>query len=264
VPPERTGGSGERYLPGEVVQDNSHAEGLAQAELDRRASAEVTVRGVADGDLRLAPGALVQIEAVADSLSGRYVVSAVNHSIDHRKGFVSEFSTVPPPPRERTPGAIAALGTVVSVADPDRLGRVRVSLPSYGDVETEWLHVLAAAAGGDKGLTMVPDVGDRVLVLFPCQAPGYGVVLGGLYGMAGPVDSGVEGDAVLRYTLLTRGGQRVQLDDAKHTLRLDDSTGNYIELSPDKVLLHAEVDLELEAPGRTVVVRGEAIDFRRG
>ena len=39
--------------------------------------------------------------------------------------------------------------------------------------------------------------------------------------------------------------------------------GNYLELTPGGVRLHAATDLTLEAPGRRVLVRGRAIDFER-
>jgi hypothetical protein len=101
-------------------------------------------------------------------------------------------------------------------------------------------------------------------VLFSHGDPGQGVVLGALYGMQGPHDSGVEGTAVRRYTLLTPGGQEIELDDARDRIRLADSTGSYVELTPERVYLHAAVDLEMEAPGRSVTIRGDRIDFERG
>jgi len=264
VAPDLVGASGERSLPDETVQSVSHAEALAQAELDRRVAREVTLWGIAEGDPRLRPGIPIEIENVADTLSGRYVLTAVTHTIDRRKGFVSELSTAPPPPRHRHRSTIAALGTVTRVDDPQGLGRVRVCLPTYGEVETEWMHVLSAGAGADKGLVILPDVDDRVLVLFSQEAPGLGVVLGGLYGMEGPRDSGVGGNAVKRYTILTRGGHRIRLDDEEETIYLEDSTGSYVALSPESVHLHAAVDLVIEAPEQAIVIRGQTIDFERG
>jgi hypothetical protein len=111
---------------------------------------------------------------------------------------------------------------------------------------------------------ILPDVDDRVLVLFSQEAPGLGVVMGGLYGMEGPVDSGVEGNEVKRYTILTRGGHRVRLDDEEETIYLEDSTGSYVALSPENVHLHAAVDLIIEAPEQAILIRGQTIDFERG
>ena len=76
-------------------------------------------------------------------------------------------------------------------------------------------------------------------------------------------DSGVEGGATQRHTWLTAGGHRIRLDDADQTIRVEDSSGSYVELSPQKVLVHATTRLELEAPGQAVVIRGATIDFER-
>jgi hypothetical protein len=76
-------------------------------------------------------------------------------------------------------------------------------------------------------------------------------------------DWGVDGSAVKRYVLRTPGGQRVRLDDTKQVIRLENSDGSYIEMSPEKVMLHAQRDLEIEAPGCTLVLRAKKIDFQR-
>jgi uncharacterized protein involved in type VI secretion and phage assembly len=170
---------------------------------------------------------------------------------------------------------------VTRVDDPESLGRVRVSFPNFEDVESNWLEVLIPGAGSKKGLVALPDVGDRVLLLTAADDPGQAIVLGGLFGEEGPPDAGVEGGAVKRYTFVTPGGQRLQLDDAKRRARVQSSSGHYLELTPggarlvassgsyvelaDKtVRIHAEADLEIEAPGKAVTIRGQSIDFQRG
>jgi len=262
VSPDRVGGTGERTLTNETAQDDPQAEAIAQAELDARVAREVTLWGVAEGDTSLLPGARVDVQGLADALAGQYVLSSVIHTIDRRRGFVSEISSAPPKARARTKALSAAPGVVTRVDDPDGLGRVRVSLPMHADVETEWVGVLAPAAG-KKGLVALPDVGDHVLVLFNGEDPAQGLVVGGLYGSAVPPDWGIEGGSVRRFTFLTPGGQKLGLDDSRKLLRLENSDGSYLELTPGKVRLHSQADLEIEAPGRAVVVRGSTIDFQK-
>lgn len=261
--PEALGGSGRRHLTGHTAPDNRHLDAMAQAELDRRVAFETVLRGVAKGDHRLQPGTPVEVSGVASALEGRYVLTSVVHVIDGERGFVSEISSAVPPPVQYARGTLATLGVVSRVNDPESLGRIRATLPAYDDLETQWLHVVSPGAGAEKGLTTVPDVDDTVLVLCSDRDPGQGVVLGGLYGMGGPIDSGVEENAVRRYAFRTPGGHRIQLDDANQTLRLEDSSGSRIELSPERLYLHATVDLVMEAPGRSVIIRGQHIDFQR-
>jgi phage baseplate assembly protein gpV len=109
-----------------------------------------------------------------------------------------------------------------------------------------------------------PDVGDLVLVLCPHADPARGIVLGGLYGMDAHPDPGVEDGAVKRFTLRTPGGQVLKLDDTGQIIRFDNSDGSFVELAPGTVKLHSNVDLEIEAPGQAVVIRGSTIDFQQG
>jgi phage baseplate assembly protein gpV/phage protein D len=261
VSPDRLGGSPERKLAGQAVQDNQHAEALAQAELDWRVGREVTLWGVAEGNPRLRPGTPVELQGVAPGLAGRYVLTEVTHILDSDKGFVSEISTAPTAPAIRSKGTTMTFGVVTRVNDPEQFGRVQVSLPAYDNVETDWISVLTLGVGAKKGVVMLPDVGDEVLVLCANEDPAHGVVLGGLSGK-GPPDSGVEGNAVKRFGWLTPGGQLLRMDDAKKSLRLENADGSYLEITPHKVSLHCRADLEIEAPGRSIRVRGKAIDFQ--
>jgi phage baseplate assembly protein gpV/phage protein D len=276
--PDRVGGSGRRIIVDAAVRDDRQAEGIAQAELDRRAASEVMLWGIAEGDTRLRPGTPVEISGVAQSLSGRYVLTTVRHVIDHSRGYICEIETFPPRPGSKSGGAGFTLGIVSQIDDPDKIGRVCVVLPNYGGIETGWLSVLVPGAGPDKGLIALPDVNDQVLVLLLSADPDQAIVLGGLYGANGPPDSGVEEGMVHRYTLMTPGAQRIRLDDkagsvmfenssgdfivlTPEEVRLGDSRGSLIELAPGRCRIHSAVDLEIGAPGKTVTIRGNAIDF---
>jgi hypothetical protein len=73
----------------------------------------------------------------------------------------------------------------------------------------------------------------------------------------------VEGTSIRRFTLSTPGGQRIKLDDTAQSIRLENKGGSFLEFSPDKARLHSVVDLEIEAPGRGVVIKGKTIDFKQ-
>lgn len=274
------GGTGERIIVDRALQDASQAEALAQGELDRRVGAEVSLWAVAEGSADLRAGTRVEINGLGRTLDGRYVVTSVTHSMDGERGWLSEIDTTPPPPRRREPSASTTLASVTQSNDPDGLGRVRVCFPTYNDIESDWLEVLCAGAGKHKGLVALPDVDDTVLVIFLNNDPAQAVVLGGLYGENGPPDDGVEGAEIKRYTFVTPGGQRLQLDDAEQTLRAQNSegsefelapgkatlrirNGSHIELSEDLLKLHADTALEIEAPGNSIVIRASSIDFDR-
>lgn len=258
------GGSGAWALVDLGVEDALQVEALAQSELDHRAAREVVLMGTAQGDTRLRPGASVRVEDVASSINGTYVLTTTTHRISEDVGYITDVSSAPPPRRESPRGTIATPGIVTQIDDPERLGRVRVSLPSFENVNTDWINVVTIGAGASKGLMIQPDVNDDVLVLLAHEDPAQAVVVGGLYGANGTPDAGIEEGAVRRYTLLTPGNQRVTLDDSGQVIRLENSDGSFVELSPQKVSIHAARNLEIEAPGKAIVIRGNTIDFQRG
>ncbi len=122
---------------------------------------------------------------------------------------------------------------------------------------------MAAGAGSGKGFVFLPDVEDKVLVLFLGGEITQGIVLGGLYGTDGAADYGVENGSIRRFILSTPSGQIIKLDDSGKSIRLENKGGSFLEFSPEKAHLHSVVDLEIEAPGRGVVIRGKTIDFRQ-
>lgn len=259
----RAGEGGEaRQVVGVQAENDEEARSLAQAELDWRAGAARSCWGVSSGDPRLAPGGGVRLEGLGDGLDGHFVLTEVTHRVEGAHGFVTEFSSAPAPP-PATPVPVATLGVVKQVDDPSGLGRVRVTLPAQGDLDSDWLQVLSLAAGPDRGLMALPDVGGTVLVLLPAGDGSSGVVLGGLYGPQGMPDSGVVDGATRRYTLRTGSGQQVVLDAAAGLLRLDDGQGSVVELTPDGLRIHAARRLVLEAPGQEVLIRGGRINFER-
>ena len=261
--PARVGGSGEKFRVGRVAQDAIQAEAFAQAALDTDVAREMTLWAVAAGDPGLQPGTPVEISGLSAELDGLFVPTVVEHVIDTRLGYVTEFSTTPPVPDAPAASTSVAIGVVTDVDDPGRLGRVRAVLPGMGDLETGWMAVVVPGAGPKKGCVALPDVDDRVLVLLPDGDAARGLVLGGLYGAGGAPDSGVEGGAVKRYTFGTPGGQTIRLDDAKGVVRVENKCGSFVELAPDGVTLHAAADLKIEAPGKSVVIRGRTVDFQQ-
>lgn len=280
-PPNVEALSAPRTLSNQPAQADAQLDSLAAAVLDRTRALRDSVSGTAEGDFRLTPGTSVRIEGVDAALNGRYLLTAVEHRIDAEQGFVSVFDTVPPKAVSRSQNTLATLARVTQVEDPDRLGRVKVLLPGYNDVESDWLEVVMPGAGANKGLIAFPDIDDRVLVLMLNGRPDQAVVLGGMYGEDGPPDHNVEDNAVHRYSFLTAGGQTIRMNDQGATITLENRSGCRVELSGDSIKLetadgqvlalsdqnlklHAETDCCIEAPGRTLTLKADKINFERG
>jgi len=264
--PTDVGGSGARSLTNLTAQNNQQADAAAQAELDSLAADEIVLWGLAEGTPALTAGARVAIRGVEERVAGSYVITAVTHTIDSHRGFISEISSAAPPRLHSVDerGLIGTLGIVSNIADPDNLGRVQVQLPAFAGIESDWMGLAAAGAGANKGLVTLPEPGDQVLVILQAEDLSQGLVLGGLHGTRLPPDWGIEGGSVQRFGLFTPGGSRLQFDDGRSSIRLQDATGSYLELTPSKVLIHANTDLEIEAPAHALTIRAASIDFTKG
>lgn len=224
-----------------------------------------TLRGVAEGSPDLRPGGVVTLADPIPGAEGRHVLTVVTHRLGSDLGYVTEFSTAPPPARPPDPAApLVTLGMVTSVVDPDGLGRIQVSLPTWNDLESDWMQVVLPAAGAKKGLIALPDVGDHVLVCFPCDWQAYGVVLGGVYATRTLPDGAPVDGVVTRFVLRTPNGQVVRLDDVDHGVRIETQDGAFVELLPKGLRVHAKERLELEAPGGKIVLRAAGVDFEKG
>ena len=261
--PDRLGGSGARTLLQMLATTPDQLTAAAQAELDQRVAAEASFEGLAAGNIRLHPGVRLEVRGVPPPFGGPYVLTSVTHRVDRRTGFTSELSSAPLAPRARQRPPVVSYGVVSRIDDPEGLGRVKVSLPPLGELETEWMAVLTAGAGPGKGMVALPDVGDHVLVVFPHGVPAAGVVLGSLYGPDAPFDTGIEAGQVARFTLATPGGQRAELDDSRRMVRLRTSDGSYVELSPLGLVVYATTDMTISAPGKAITIEAQKIDFAR-
>jgi uncharacterized protein involved in type VI secretion and phage assembly len=242
--------------------NDAEAAAMAQAELDLRRARTAVLSGVAEGNACLHPGLRVKVHGFPEKLPSRFVLTSVIHRISKLTGFISEISTRPQEPEHVPEGAILACGIVSDVQDPEKLGRVRLTLPAVGGVETDWLEVVAHGAGSGKGFLYLPSVDDKVAALFAREDLSVGIVLGGLFGADGLDDYGVD-EKVVRFALLTPGGHKLRFDDSKKSLRMESPTGSYVEFTPEKVSLYSSCDMEITAPGRKMMIGAQAIDFKR-
>ena len=71
------------------------------------------------------------------------------------------------PKGKRGWGNSVVIGIVTNNNDPDKLGRVRVKYPALGDdTEGWWARIAAPRRGRRRGLLMMPQVGDEVVIGF--------------------------------------------------------------------------------------------------
>ncbi|MFP2900084.1 phage baseplate assembly protein V [Corallococcus sp. 4LFB] len=185
------------------------------------------------------------------------------------------------------------VGIVTNNKDPERRGRVRVRFPRFSDQdESAWAPVLSPMAGANRGLLLLPEKDDHVLVAFDNGDLHFPYVIGCLFAACPlpvsdtacqpPGPQGTEQDVkVLRsrsgHTLTlddTQGRERITLCDGKGKVRMTfDSKSGALTLHADGdvtmeaggrlTLSGASVTLEDKGPGR-ISIQGGKVDINRG
>ena len=166
------------------------------------------------------------------------------------------------------PLAGVALGLVRDNRDPTGLARVKVSFPWHDRPdETFWARVAAPGAGKDRGLYIIPEVGDEVLVAFEYGDPRRPVVVGSVYNakdmppVALPANKHL---SILRQQ--TPGGGRTDLvfDGTPGNERLSIqspsmalvSAGDYVQRTGRAVVIEAATDVTMRTGQNLTVTSG--------
>jgi uncharacterized protein involved in type VI secretion and phage assembly len=165
-----------------------------------------------------------------------------------------------------------AVGIVTSNADPSHRGRVKVRLPALSaDVESTWASVVTPMAGPDRGLRLLPEEGDTVVVAFEDGDINRPFVLGAFWAGSQEPPQGDDPGNDLRL-LRSRSGHVVRLDDTAGAERIEivDSSGDNtitIDTAKNEITVHAagpvtisaDGDLKLTAKGN-LTLEGNKVD----
>lgn len=158
-------------------------------------------------------------------------------------------------------GAGAVRATVVDVDDPRGEGRVKVTFPFLGSPSrSAWATIAAPMAGRDRGVWMVPEVGDEAVVVFERGDPSSPIVLGFTWnGVDTPPSTAVR-ERVIRSV----NGHTIRFIDSTPTsggnrggIVIEDSHNNRIVLTNGKITISTPGVLELD--GAVVMIRSSGV-----
>jgi phage protein D/phage baseplate assembly protein gpV len=276
-------------IPGLMFASEGQAEEVAKAAADRVAASHTEIEGEANGNPKLKAGAAIKLALLGDPFDGKYVLTTTRHTFDVHDGYVTRFTVTgrhersllsltggPSEPDSTISGVVPAV--VDDVNDPEHLGRVRLKFPWMGDkYVSDWCPTVHVGAGATRGLWVLPEAEDQVLVAFEQGDPRRPYVLGGLYSEKDKPATGPEPliDKTSKHVnnrLFTsrRGHQLLMVDSDKDasvvvqssnkklTIRLDEVKKKIVIDANGDLELHAGGDLKLSAKGE-VSVKGRAI-----
>jgi uncharacterized protein involved in type VI secretion and phage assembly len=161
-----------------------------------------------------------------------------------------------------------AVGIVTNNQDPDGHGRVKVKCPWLSDThESFWARVVTPMAGKDRGLYLLPEVDDEVLIAFEHGAPGFAYVLGSLWnGRDTPPESNDRGQNNHRM-LKSRSGHVLRFDDTSGDERIeivDRSGGNriVIQTSTNSIVIEAAGNIEIRSHAGALTLSGHGVEIK--
>ena len=181
---------------------------------------------------------LERVGNLSEESLGNFIIIEITHEVSQGSYYKNRFKAIPatikamPSPKVRMPLAETQMATVLSNADPEGKGRVRVRMNWQTDgMQTSWVRVMTPDGGSssdvksNRGFVFIPEVGDQVLLGFRHGDPARPYVMGSLF-------NGVTGSGGFatnhKKSLTTRSGSTVTFDDTAHTILLQTTRANKI------------------------------------
>lgn len=154
--------------------------------------------------------------------------------------------------------------TVVANNDPKGLGRIQVKFRWMQQGQTPWIRVLSPSGGGDKGMFIMPEVGEEVIVEFEGGNPEQPFVIGATYNGKAKSSFANAGNDMKAFK--TRSGNTILLNDAVGSITvtdkngssmLMDGAGNITVSSQTLVTVQTEDHIIVKAPNKIELISKE-------
>lgn len=157
------------------------------------------------------------------------------------------------------------VGVVMMNNDPEGLGRVKVRIPRFSDVEpTNWARVVTFMGGMNRGAVFIPEVEDEVLVMFENGDIMNPYVIGALHnGQDVAPYANQDGGNNLR-TIKSRSGHQITMDDTPGAERIElvDKTMTnriMIDAATNAITITSTGNMDLNAPSGKITLTGTDI-----
>jgi uncharacterized protein involved in type VI secretion and phage assembly len=185
-------GGGSTPIADRVAANAGEANALAKSTLEGRADAYYEAEGTAFGNPKIRAGSAVKIEGVGTKFGGEYIVSSSTHVYRGKTGYQTSFQIsgrserglldLMHPPERHDWSRDLVVGVVTNNNDPEQQGRVRVKYPSLSDSEESgWARIASVSAGNNRGLMMLPQPDEEVIIGFEQGDTRRPIVLGSLF-----------------------------------------------------------------------------------
>ncbi|WP_437983201.1 phage baseplate assembly protein V [Sorangium sp. So ce117] len=143
------------------------------------------------------------------------------------------------------------------------LGRVKVTYPTLGDIESDWARVLAPYGGSGHGFQSIPEVGDEVVVAFMEGDPKIPLIVGSVYSMKNKPPSEKVDERIFK----SRKGHTVVVSDqaGEERIELKTASGQHVTIDEGSkaITIKANGSVTIQAAG-SVDVKGTSVVVTAG
>ena len=213
---------------------------------------------------------LERVGNISKESLGNFIIIEITHEVSQGSYYKNRFKAIPatikalPSPKVRMPLAETQMATVLSNADPQGKGRVRVRMNWQTDgMQTGWVRVMTPDGGSSKdvrsnrGFVFIPEVGDQVLLGFRHGDPARPYVMGSLFnGTTGR--GGLEDNH--KKSLTTRSGHTLSFNDNVNgdwSIIIKDVAGNRICLNSANKTISISAIEEINLTSKNINIKAK-------
>ncbi|MFH6991399.1 type VI secretion system Vgr family protein [Flavobacterium sp. FlaQc-48] len=179
-------------------------------------------------------GSNVSISGVDPQLESSYRVIQITHTCDDGGGYENHFKAVnlngavfsPKTNPDLVPRCESQTAIVIANDDPDGLGDLKIQMPwqeAKGET-TPFVPIAHSHGGSDKGIYIIPEVGEKVFVDFQGGNAEMPIVMGAMFNRN--AKSGYATPNNDMKVICTRSGIKIVYNDADGSLLIEDPSGN--------------------------------------
>lgn len=194
---------------------------------------------------------------------GEFMITNIRHYCGANGSYHNMFEGIPAdaaaPHVDHTniPYTEPQSAVVTENNDPKGLGRIRVKFRWMQQGQTPWIRVVSASGGGDKGMFIMPEVGEEVITEFEGGNPEQPFVIGATYNGGAKSSYGNSGNDMK--ALKTRSGNTILLNDAAGSITVTDKNGSSMAMdgagnitvsSQTLITVKTEDHIVVEAPNK--------------
>jgi phage protein D len=245
------------------VHTQAEADLMARSLLDDISGGYMEAEGLAQGNVKIKPGTVMEVTNIGRRFSGKYHVTSTAHSYSVSEGYTTFFAVSGKKPTTLSAllqgdsssasngggtGSTIVVGVVTDNKDPADQARVKVKYPHLTEDHTSyWVRLATPMAGPGRGFEFIPEIDDEVLVAFEHNDIHRAYVIGCLWNGKDkpplPTNVAVAGGKVKHRRIQTRSGHVLDFNDdgiisiistGGHKVLLQDGKEGSIDLVTDQ------------------------------